>query len=443
MPLAEVQILIRDHLPAYITWERFLANQERLHQNQSTATTPGVPRGGAALLSGLITCGTCGCRLRTVYRGREKRRPYYDCLQHLLRGHEQICFGLRATPVDELLAAEVLRALEPAALELSLKAADDIGRERGRLDRYWRQQRERCRHEADLAELQYHAVDPTNRLVARALEERWEQALRRVRQVEEEYERFVHASPLRLSDAERERVRALAANIPALWHAPETTAADRKEVVRCLVERVVVTVQSDSQYVGVAIHWQGGSVSQHTVVRPLGQYEQLRDYPQLIAVVRQWHEEGCRPQEIADRLNGADFRTPRKQQPFKRSHVHMLLQRIGLNYGRTLPERLERGECYLNDLADRLGIKAVTLRRWVAREWIHSRWSKRQRCWILWADQSEQKRLRALAGAVKLGSNGYPPELTTPRPRQIDPGSSGTVTTAAQQGDRRARKDAS
>ena len=216
-PLDEVPFLKRDHLPAYITWEQFLANQERLRQNHSTAKTPGVPRKGPALLSGLVICGTCGCRQRTLYRGREKGRPYYTCLQHLVRGHEQKCFGLRALSVDELVAAEVLRALEPAALELSLKAADDISRERERLDRYWQQQRERSRDEAKRAEQQYQAVDPTNRLVARTLEERWEQALRQVRQVEEEYERFVNASPAHLSDAERERIRALAANIPALW----------------------------------------------------------------------------------------------------------------------------------------------------------------------------------------------------------------------------------
>jgi hypothetical protein len=304
------------------------------------------------------------------------------------------------------------------------------------------QQRERSRHEAKRAEQQYQAADPTYRLVAHTLEERWEQALRRVRQVEEEYERFVNASPPRLSDAERDRIRALAADIPALWHAAETAAADRKEIVRCLVARVVVAVQPDSEYAGVAIHWQGGSMTQHTVVRPLGQYEQLRDYPRLIAAARQWHEEGCRPQEIADRLNEAGFRTPRKQQPFKRSQVHELLHRIGLNYGRTQPERLEKGEWFLNDLANHLGVRAVTLRRWVAREWVHSRWSKRQRCWILWADRDEQKRLRALARAVKVGSTGYPPELTTPRPRRTDPKSSRTVTKAAQQGDRRVGKEA-
>ena len=345
--------------------------------------------------------------------------------------------------MDELVAVEVLRALEPAALELSLKAADDIGRERERLDRYWQQQRERSRHEATRAEQQYQAVDPTNRLVARTLEERWEQSLRHVRQVEEEYERFVNASPPRLSDVERERIRALSANIPALWHALETTAADRKEIIRCLVERVVVTVEADNEYTAVAIHWHGGNVTQHTVVRPLGQYEQLRDYPRLIAAVRQWHAEGCRPQEIADRLNDAGFRTPRKQQRFKRVQVHELLHKIGLNCGRTQSEPLEKGENFLNDLADRIGVKAVTLRRWVARQWVHSRWSERQRCWIVWADRAEQKRLRTLAKAVIVGSNGYPAELTTPGPRRAERNLTVAVKTAAQQGDRRVGKEAS
>ncbi len=126
--------------------------------------------------------------------------------------------GCGAAPVDELVVAEVLRALEPAALELSLRAADDVCRERERLDRHWCQERQRSRYEAERAEQQYQAVDPKNRLVARTLEQRWEEALRRVRQVEEDYERFVSTSPPRLSDAERDRIRTLAADIPALWH---------------------------------------------------------------------------------------------------------------------------------------------------------------------------------------------------------------------------------
>ena len=415
LPLSEVPVLIPDRLPAYITWETFLENQKRLERNQSKATQPGVSRAGAALLAGLIICGNCGRRLNTSYRGRGTR-PYYSCLSHLQHGREQTCYGVRAAPVDELVAAEALRALEPAALELSLHAADDVCRERERLDRYWRQERERNRYDAEKAERQYQAVDPTNRLVARTLEQRWEESLRLVRQVDEDYERFLSTSPPRLSAVERDRIRTLSADIPALWHAPETGPAERKEVIRCLIDRVVVTVAPDSEQVGVAIHWQGGSVSHHTAIRPLGQYEQLRDYPDLIAAIRSWHAAGYPPREIAKRLNAAGFRTPRKQLPFKREQVHELMRRIGLNCGRMLPERLEAGEWWLSDLADRLGVKAVSVRRWVARGWVRARWCARLRCWIVWADRAEQKRLRALAAAVAVGSNGYPPELTTAYP---------------------------
>src|SRR6185295_8566924 len=116
------------------------------------------------------------------------------------RGGEQTCYGVVAAPVDQLVAAEVLRALEAAALDLSLRASEDIARERERLDGYRQQECERARHEADRAELCYRAVDPTNRLVARTLEQRWEESLVRVRQAEEDYHRFEAQSPPRPTD---------------------------------------------------------------------------------------------------------------------------------------------------------------------------------------------------------------------------------------------------
>ena len=212
----------------------------------------------------------------------------------------------------------------------------------------------------------------------------------------------------------------MAANIPALWSDPETTAIDRKEIVRCLVEQVVVTVQPDNEYTAVAIHWHGGAVSDHTVVRPLGQYEQLRDYPRLIAAVRQWHEEGCRPQEIADRLNEAGFRTPRKQQAFKRSQVHELLHRIGLTCGwaltgttrerRMVLEQLSGpSRCQASDTAT-MGCPHVGPRPLVEAATVLDSLGRSGRA----------KAVAGVASAVKVGSNGYPPELTTPRLNRAD-----------------------
>ena len=175
-------------------------------------------RDGAALLTGLLVCGTCGRRLSVSYQAKTRAR--YTCVRHLHEAKEQVCYGLKAAAIDDLVARQVLRALEPAALELSLKAVEGIEQERGRLHRHWEQQLERARYEAERAEWQYQAVDPENRLVARTLERRWEEALRDRRHLEDEYDRFSRAQPARLSDGERDRVVSLSGDIPAPWTRP-------------------------------------------------------------------------------------------------------------------------------------------------------------------------------------------------------------------------------
>src|SRR5262245_14090495 len=222
-PAEEWKVLKRDHLPAYISWDRYLANRRRLRENRSRPESAGTARRGAALLPGLVVCGHCGLRLRTYYQFTGQ--AYYSCARHLARGTERTCSGTKASPVDDLVAAQVLRALEPAALELSLQATQDIQKERERLDRHWRQRLERARYETERARRQYDAVEPENRLVARTLERRWEKALRQQRQLEEEYDRFAGEQPAGLTEAEQARIRSLSADLPGLWQASGTTVA--------------------------------------------------------------------------------------------------------------------------------------------------------------------------------------------------------------------------
>src|SRR4029077_13718277 len=122
--------------------------------------------------------------------------------------------------------------------------------------------------------------------------------------------------PPQLTQAERARVTALASDLPALWQGPTTTPADRKEVIRCLIERVVVDVRQASEYVGVAIHWQGGFVSRHEVVRPVRTYAQLRDGAQLLERIVQLRGEGHRATGIAERLNQEGLRSPKRRGRF-------------------------------------------------------------------------------------------------------------------------------
>src|SRR5262249_48886943 len=163
--------MIPDSIPAYITWERYLANQQRLAANRSLPTTPGAPRSGPSLLSGLVYCGRCGQRMRVDYHAKGKP-VYYVCIKGCVQRAEPVCQSLAGNPLEALVAAEVLRAIEPARWELHEQTLADLQREQQRLDQHWQQRLERAQIQADRAARHYRAVDPENRLVARELERR-------------------------------------------------------------------------------------------------------------------------------------------------------------------------------------------------------------------------------------------------------------------------------
>jgi DNA invertase Pin-like site-specific DNA recombinase len=415
-PMMRWQVLIRDRLPAYITWDRYMANQERLWQNRCLPDTRGPARQSSTLLVGLVICGQCGWRLHANYRSQEKAS--YDCVRHRWEGTQRRCWGLKATVLDELVRQQVFRALEPAALELSCRAMEDLERDRARLDKHWKQRMERARHEACDAERRYRAVDPENRLVARTLEQAWEEALRSQRELRDEYDRFLHEKPLSLSTEERARIAALSADLPALWHAPGTASQDHKEIVRHLIERVVVHVKCDSEYVDVKIHWHGGFTSQHELIRPVGRYEQLSDFTGLIDRMTELRKEGRTAREIADSLNREGFRTPKRRGQFSPHHVLQLLSRRRLTKATKHIERLGPHEWRLPELAEQIPVSAGKLGDWVRRGWLHSRKTRAQRLWILWADQQEMRRLQKLANLSHRGLVEYPVELTTPKARK-------------------------
>jgi DNA invertase Pin-like site-specific DNA recombinase len=413
LPPERWQVLKRDRLPAYISWERYLANLRRLEGNRQGPASVGSARRGAALLAGLVVCGTCGLRLQTAYR--RVAQPRYACNGHQARQTARRCYGVKAAVVDDLVAQQVLRALEPAALELSLQAENEIEKGRGRLERHGQQQLERARYEAERARRQYDAVEPENRLVVRALEQRWEEALRPQRQLEEDYDRFARQQPAGLSAAERARVRALAADLPALWQAAGTTAADRKEVVRCLVERVVVEVRRDSEVVGVTIQFKGGCTSRHAVVRPVGRYEQLEGHEPLLGRMVEWRRAGSSAGQIAGRLNEEGQRTPRRRGAFTAGLVRKVLSRGRPKGAKVVAVPLGPHEWRLPDLAEAIAVTADKLGQGVRRGWVKARQVRAQGPWVVWADEQELQRLRRLAALSQRGVSGYSEDLKTPR----------------------------
>jgi len=418
-PMAEWKVLIKDRLPAYITWERYLKNQERLKQNRRGQSTPGTPGRGASLLSGLLVC-TCGRRMVVAYRTRHQ--SHYTCNGHLMNAHEQTCYGLKSTEIDQLVAQQALRSLEPAALELSMKALDDVENERARLDKNWQQNLKRAQYEIGLAERRYRAVDPENRLVAATLEKGWNEALQKERQVQEDYDRFLRQSPPRLTDQERATIEALAKNIPALWHAPATTNVERKQILRCLIDRVVVRVRCDSEHVEATIHWKGGYESHHEFIRPVQTYAQLRNFEALMARIGTLRDAGQDAGAIANALNTEGFRPPKHPGSFNKPMIYELLKRRGLiGNERSRDELLGQDEWWLTDLSRELQMSCDKLRDWSVRGWVHFRKTPVQGYRVLWADADEVKRLKKLLAQSRRGMQGYTDDLTTPKPRSKRP----------------------
>ena len=402
----ECLVLLRDRLPAYISWERFEANQGRLTANRNLPSTPGAPRQGPALLTGLVRCGRCGRRMMVRYAG-PKQRVSYTCTRGSADYAEPLCQGLsNARLLEELVAGQLLAAVRPAALEASLAAVAGVERQRAELQRQWQLRRERAAFDVDRAARQYQACEPENRLVARKLERRWEDALKQQRQLDAAYARFERSAPAELSDTALSSIRALAADLPAVWSAATTTPADRQRVARLLLERVVVTVDKGSERVDVVLHWVGGAAQAHAITRPVTRYCQQSDYPRLVARLRELCTGRDNSSAIAERLNAEGLRPPKRTNRFTGEMVRRLTADLGLarrqRHGSTAG--LGPDEYRPMGLARRLGISRDTIRRWLRAGWLNLRRDEDGHH-VIWADAGELRRLRELHALPRSWAN--------------------------------------
>lgn len=417
----ECQVFLRDRHPAYISWDQFEANQRRMAANRSRVESPGAVRDGAALLAGLVRCGRCGRRMYVRYR-RGGGCPTYVC--SMLRSDYglPLCQSVSAIEVEPWVAREVLEALQPAALDASLEAAARVDEQRRQVIRDWERRVERARYEADRAGRQYQACEPENRLVGRTLERRWDEALQAVRKVEEDFDRFLGAQPRLLGEADREWIRRLAGEVPTLWHAPTTTHADRRQIVRLLIDSVVLTVEPGSDHIRARVEWAGGAVRERTLPREVFGYKKQQQWNLLSGRLAALHGHGETPDVIATILDREGFRPPKRATRFTGGIVRRLLHETGLRPRvprRTVAGVLSSGEVWLHDLAQTLALSPYTLHGWRRKGWMHSRQlGGRGGPWAVWADASELDRLRALKECPRLWNHQeLLARLRTPGPR--------------------------
>lgn len=378
-------VLHRERWPAYIDWSTFERNQEQMAANRTRHG--GVPRGGSALLGGLLRCGRCGRRMSVSYTddGHEAR---YVCGQLATTFGGPRCQSVSARPVDALVAAMMLEALAPSAIEISLQVAEDLELEREQLHEQWRRRLERAAYETALARRRYEAVDPQNRLVARTLEREWETTLAAEEAMRGEWERARARGPVRLSEVEKEAVRRLAEDVPVIWRDASTTSADRQMIARTMLEQITILVVGDSEFVEVECLWAGGVQTRHTLVRPVRRFEQLKDFDRLLARLGEMRQEGLTADRIAERLNAEGWR-PAKRTAFNAPMVRRLLSGYGFkatrpNWSQSVPRDGEE-EVTLQELARRLGCHRQTVYGWLRRGRLKGRLAQvgTQRIWLV------------------------------------------------------------
>lgn len=395
-PMEEWLVLIKDHHPAYISWAQYQQHLAQLKANQTRADELGLARSGRSLLSGLLVCGRCGCRMTVQYH-RQSSHHRYICSREMSGYGGKVCQCLAGSCLDEYVTDQVLSALKPAALELSLAAAAQLETDRLELDKLWQQRLERAGFEADRAQRHYQRVEPENRLVARQLAQAWETKLETQQQLQEEYERYRFQQPKSLSETEQQSIRNLAESLPRLWSADTTTNAQRKEIIRQVIHQIIVTVEGKSEKVHASIEWTGGAVGQADLVRPVAKWTQLSYYPQLCQTLQQLAQADLTTDEIIQQLHQAGFRPPKRRNHFNREGVQALMRRLGLIHPSSSKTReaLAENEWWLPDLARHLEMPQPTLYNWVQRGWVRAhQQADSRKSWIIWADEAELERLK-------------------------------------------------
>ncbi|WP_233214176.1 recombinase family protein [Pollutimonas nitritireducens] len=300
-PFDEWDVLLRDHHEAYIDWTGFERNQKQLVANAyGKAGDVKSGRGGRALLAGILSCAHCGRRLSVAYTGRIPQ-PVYRCARFDMPPK---CMSLGGSRIDAAIGKELLRVVEPMAIEAARQAEQMHMGTLNEQRRIVELELQQAQYDATLAERRYAACDPDNRLIAAQLENNWEAALRRVQSCQTR----LKAVDTPATDFPTPDFSAFAEDLSAAWNAPGVIMRVRQQLVRALIVDIVADVDESARVVSLTIHWQGGQHSQLCVRKPRSGEHACSTSDEALTIIRsmatRWSD-----QDIAASLNQMGMRT--------------------------------------------------------------------------------------------------------------------------------------
>jgi excisionase family DNA binding protein len=361
--LEQWSVCLTEHHPGYVSWSEYLATRERLRANvRPRGEGGGAAREGAALLQGLMRCGRCGRRMQIAYVGTAGSVHRYACVRGRdLHATGKACQSLGGKRLERAVVAAFLDAVTPAGVDATTGAIRELEDQHEQLLAGQRLALERAEYEAERAERQFDACEPENRLVARTLEHKLEQALAAVEHERRKLATLEHTRPQPLTETERQALSRLARDLPRLWDAKTTTHRDRKELLRTLISEVVLTIHTSQRRADVEIRWAGGAKTELAIRLVANGAEYRRTNEDTIALIRRLaahHPD----QQIANILS-RQRRLTGNGLPYTEARVKQARQRNGIPAA-PLPDP-DSTLITILEAAHELGVSTNTIRRWL------------------------------------------------------------------------------
>ena len=353
--------LVPDAHPGYITWEQYEANERKLKENATRLghdRLQSAPREGPALLQGLAICGKCGNRMTIRYNQRKERLvPTYTCYREAIQHGTPPCQTIPGAALDDAIGALLVNTVTPVALEVALSVQQELQQRLDEADQLRHKQVERVRYEAELARRRYMRVDPDNRLVASSLEAEWNEKLRELTAVQEEYERHRASDRRTLGEQQRAKIAALATDFPRLWNDPATPDRERKRMARLIIEDVTLIRGTK---LTAHVRFRGGASQTLTLPIPLPSYELRRTPKEVLEAIDELLDHHT-DAGVAEELNRRGHRSGTGK-PLTRLIVKKIRRAYGL---RPRYDRLrEAGLLTRDELAEKLGVASATIKNW-------------------------------------------------------------------------------
>ena len=391
VPMSLWSVVIHDHHAGYISWQEYLDNRMTLQKNRTNGEEnllSGPAREGLALCQGLLLCGKCGQRLSVRYKGNGGIYPVYQC-NYLRREGLSTKSGLciRCDLVDNAVSKRVLEVLQPAEVDIALKAIHQLDLRDKAVNHQWEMKIQRAEYEAQLAQRRYEEVDPSNRLVASTLESRWNQTLVNLEQAKKQYVEYQQAETQAITVEQKDKILSSLKDLPRLWNASTTRAKDRKRILRLLIKDITIEKLSDPKQIKLHLRWQGGACEDIPLTLPPRYSDQLRYPKETVDKIRDLALT-LSDYQIAEKLNQEGVLSATGK-PFNTSKVRW----IRFKHGIPAPELKQADEITVKEAAKKFGVSIWVVYYWIERDIVHARRINRGSPYWIKLDACKEKEL--------------------------------------------------